>query len=164
MARELENTVRPGRPQAPGPKHFLAGIRQHRNNLRESPLIVRVLAMLGLRESGMLCPEQRLPRRVAPALSILVLITFGMPPAEGHDAPKGWAYPFACCSGYDCREVPKKAIGEGPKGYVIEGTGEVVPYKDVRLHDSPDGEYHWCSVDGADNTRTICLFVPPKSY
>lgn len=22
-----------------------------------------------------------------------------------HDAPKGWSYPFSCCSGFDCRPV-----------------------------------------------------------
>jgi hypothetical protein len=90
--------------------------------------------------------------------------------AAAHDAkptaarPQGWSYPFACCSGYDCREVSSKAISERPEGYVIKGTGEVVTYSDARLKDSPDGEYHWCSVAGADDTRTICLFVPPRSY
>ena len=91
-------------------------------------------------------------------------------PAFAHDAlptaaqPKGWSYPFACCSGYDCRAVPQTAISERPEGYVIKGTGEVVGYRDTRLKDSPDGEYHWCSVAGANDGRTICLFAPPKSY
>ena len=91
-------------------------------------------------------------------------------PAAAHDAeptaakPQGWSYPFACCAGYDCREVSSKQISEKPEGYVIRGTGEVVAYSDGRLKDSPDGEYHWCSVAGADDTRTICLFVPPRSY
>lgn len=90
--------------------------------------------------------------------------------AAAHDAiptaakPKGWAYPFSCCSGYDCREVPEAAISERPEGYVIEGTGEIVAYQDQRLKDSPDGEFHWCSVAGANDGRTICLFVPPRSY
>ena len=57
----------------------------------------------------------------------------------------------------------RKAISERPEGYVIKGTGEVVAYSDKRLKNSPDGEYHWCSVSGADDTRTICLFVPPPS-
>jgi hypothetical protein len=85
-------------------------------------------------------------------------------PVSAHDAPTGWSYPFACCSGYDCREVSSKAISEKPEGYVIKGTGEVLTYSDARLKDSPDGEYHWCSVAGADDTRTICLFVPPHSF
>ena len=87
-----------------------------------------------------------------------------------HDAlptaaqPDGWKYPFSCCSGYDCRAVPQTAISEKPDGYVIENTGEVLGYQDARLKDSPDGEFHWCSVAGANNGRTICLFVPPRSF
>ena len=57
-----------------------------------------------------------------------------------------------------------QAISEKPEGYVIKGTGEIVAYSDARLKDSPDGEFHWCSVAGADDSRTICLFVPPHSY
>lgn len=85
-------------------------------------------------------------------------------PAFAHDAPKGWSYPFSCCSGYDCREVSGKSISERPQGYVIEGTGEVVSYTDARLKNSPDGEFHWCSVAGANDGKTICLFVPPRSF
>jgi hypothetical protein len=91
-------------------------------------------------------------------------------PSVAHDAkptaaaPQGWSYPFSCCSGYDCREVSSARISERPEGYVIQGTGEVVAYSDSRLKYSPDGEYHWCSVAGADDSRTICLFVPPRSY
>jgi hypothetical protein len=91
-------------------------------------------------------------------------------PALAHDAlptaaqPNGWTYPFSCCSGYDCREVSKKAISERPEGYVILGTGEVVAYTDARVKNSPDGEFHWCSVAGSNNGRTICLFVPPRGY
>lgn len=91
-------------------------------------------------------------------------------PAQAHDAmptaaqPNGWTYPFACCSGYDCREVSDKAISERPEGYVIKGTGEVVGYSDARIKQSPDGEYHWCSVAGSNEGRTICLFVPPRGF
>lgn len=112
----------------------------------------------------MQCSGNRPPRRVALAISTLVLIALSTPPTFSHDAPKGWSYPFACCSGLDCREVSKKAISERPQGYVIEGTGEVVGYRDARLRQSPDGAYHWCSVAGAEDSRTICLFVPPKSF
>lgn len=91
-------------------------------------------------------------------------------PAAAHEAmptaaqPNGWTYPFACCSGYDCREVSDKAISERPEGYVIKGTGEVVGYADARVRQSPDGEYHWCSVAGSNEGRTICLFVPPRGF
>lgn len=90
--------------------------------------------------------------------------------ARAHEAlptpaqPQGWSYPFACCSGYDCREVVEKAIGEQSQGYVIVRTGEVIPYSDSRIKNSPDGEYHWCSVAGAGDGHTICLFVPPRSF
>jgi hypothetical protein len=93
--------------------------------------------------------------------------------AEAHDAmptavaPKGWTYPYSCCSGYDCREVstgPTGIVRERPEGYVIAKTGEVIGYQDKRIKESPDGLYHWCSVAGADDGRTICLFAPPRSY
>ena len=57
-----------------------------------------------------------------------------------------------------------KAISEKPQGYVINITGEVVPYADKRVRVSPDGEFHWCSVAGEEKSRTLCLFVPPHSY
>lgn len=85
-------------------------------------------------------------------------------PARGHDAPTGWTYPFSCCSNYDCRAVPTRHVSERPEGYVINVTGEVVAYNDTRVRNSPDGEFHWCSVSGESNSRTICLFVPPRAY
>lgn len=103
------------------------------------------------------------------ALAMLMLLASTLLSAA-HDAkptaakPQGWSYPFQCCSGYDCREVSSRAISERPEGYVIAGTGEVVAYKDKRIKDSPDGEYHWCSVAGKNDSKTICLFVPPRSY
>jgi hypothetical protein len=102
--------------------------------------------------------------------SLGALIALAATPAGAHDAiptaakPQGWKYPFSCCSGFDCREVSSKQVSEKPEGYVITNTGEIVAYGDARLKDSPDGEYHWCSVAGADDSRTICLFVPPRSY
>jgi hypothetical protein len=84
--------------------------------------------------------------------------------ALAHSAPSGWTYPQYCCANHDCREVAHDAISERPQGYVIRMTGEVVPYRDGRLKNSPDGEYHWCSAGGADTGRTICLFVPPRGF
>lgn len=92
------------------------------------------------------------------------LLTLSASPVRAHDAPTGWSYPFACCSGYDCRAVSAKAISEKPEGYVINGTGEMVAMDDTRLRKSPDGDYHWCSVAGLDDSRTICLFVPPNAF
>lgn len=95
-------------------------------------------------------------------------------PAWPHDAiptaakPLGWSYPVSCCSGYDCREVSLGGAGsvilERPEGYVVAETGEVVPYTDTRVKESPDGRPHWCSVAGKADGRTICLFVPPRGF
>ena len=108
------------------------------------------------------------------AIFLVCLVTFWtlllVFKVEGHEAiptaakPQGWNYPFSCCSGIDCREVSDQAISERPEGYVIKGTGEVIAYSDIRIKDSPDGVFHWCSVAGADDSRTICLFVPPRGF
>ncbi|MCF3640931.1 hypothetical protein LXM94_13215 [Rhizobium sp. TRM95111] len=83
---------------------------------------------------------------------------------RAHDAPSGWSYPYSCCSDNDCRPVATKSISEKPGGYVVNVTGEVVPYTDTRVRVSPDGEFHWCSVAGKEKGRTICLFVPPRAF
>lgn len=87
--------------------------------------------------------------------------------AYPHDAmptaaqPKGWTYPYACCSGQDCREVPSASVKEMPDGYHLP-SGEIVPMTDGRIRPSPDGETHLCTVAGAEDGRMICLFLPPK--
>ena len=98
-------------------------------------------------------------------------IALPMSSAFAHDAkptaakPQGWSYPFACCANYDCRTTHSGEVLEKPNGYVIAGTGEVVPMTDKRVKDSPDGEFHWCAHQaGLDAGKTICLFVPPRSY
>ncbi len=102
-----------------------------------------------------------------------ILLAFGfvyLTAASAHDAvptkkmPLGWTYPWSCCSGMDCRQVPATAIGQTPEGYVIKATGEVIPYGSKKIKDSPDGEFHWCSKQGKDDGETICLFIPPPSY
>lgn len=85
-------------------------------------------------------------------------------PARAHDAKSGWMYPLDCCSDRDCREVAAELISERPEGYVIELNGEQIAHSDKRIRQSPDGVYHWCSARGRDDTRTICLFVPPNSF
>lgn len=106
---------------------------------------------------------------LAPVAGALGLLTCLATPLFAHDAlptsarPEGWSYPFSCCSGYDCRAVSARAISEKPEGFVVP-SGELVSYSDMRVKDSPDGEYHWCSVAGKNDGRTICLFVPPKSF
>jgi hypothetical protein len=82
--------------------------------------------------------------------------------AYPHQAPTGWSYPANCCSGIDCREVPDADIIEGARGYEIRKTHELIPMTDPKVKMSPDGRFHWCSVQGRDDGRTICLFVPGR--
>lgn len=82
--------------------------------------------------------------------------------ALAHDAPSGWSYDAACCFDRDCRPISSSAVKEGPDGYLITIDNETVPYTDTRIKDSPDGLFHWCTVDGRDDGRTICLYVPPR--
>ncbi len=104
------------------------------------------------------------PRGLAAVLILPFAISVAPSAGTAHEAKSGWSYPYACCSGRDCREVPASLISERPEGYVINTTGEVVAYSDQRIRTSPDGVYHWCSIAGDDDTRTICLFVPPRSF
>lgn len=90
---------------------------------------------------------------------------------RAHDAPSGWRYDFACCSGVDCREVGNAysehspiRVFERPEGYVISSTDEVIPYTSRKVRPSPDGLFHWCSVAGKDDSKTICLYVPSRAY
>lgn len=123
--------------------------------------------------------DERLRRRLWYALWVLAFGSYAaftwamVGPAWSHDAlptaakPNGWSYPFACCSGMDCREVragKDKTVVETDKGYVIKATGELIPFGDKRIKNSPDGEFHWCSHGGRDTGGTICLFVPPRSF
>ncbi|TIP13220.1 hypothetical protein [Mesorhizobium sp.] len=100
------------------------------------------------------------------AVAFIIFVMCGG--ARAHDAtptaakPQGWSYPFSCCSGYDCREVPHDWITESPDGYHIVITGEVIPMSDTKIKRSPDGRFHWCSVAGANDGKTICLFAPPR--
>ena len=102
-----------------------------------------------------------LPRTAAVFIAILPI---GIIPAAAHDAPSGWTYPLACCSDFDCREVADADVVEGPQGYVIKVTGEVIPMTSRKVRPSPDGVYHWCSVNGQQDGATICLFVPPRAF
>lgn len=84
--------------------------------------------------------------------------------AVAHEAKSGWMYPPDCCSNRDCRELPGEFVTEQKQGYAIKLNGEHLAYFDSRIRPSPDGVYHWCSAYGRDDTRTICLFVPPNSF
>ena len=96
---------------------------------------------------------------------ILLFVLWFSSVAFAHDAPTGWAYPFACCSHQDCRPAKPEEIRETKAGYLVISTGEVVGYKDTRIRDSPDDQYHLCQQNGDfDKGRVLCLFRPPQSF
>jgi hypothetical protein len=104
---------------------------------------------------------------VATVIELCIMGALWTVAASAHDAPTGWSYPAGCCAGSDCREVPDSAISEPSQAhqiYIIKATGEMIPPGDARIKPSPDGRFHWCSVNGRDDSRTICLFVPPKGF
>lgn len=73
-------------------------------------------------------------------------------------------YEYSCCHDKDCRPVPDGAITEGPNGYVVKATGEVIPYTDKRVRQSPDQNFHWCSVAGLPDSRTLCIYAPGRGF
>lgn len=89
-------------------------------------------------------------------------VVFAMPIIMGHTAIQGWDYPSTCCGGKDCREVvlPQK-VTVGKMGFTVP-SGEIIGYSDGRLRKSLDEFYHWCTLQGADDGSTLCLFVPPQ--
>ena len=93
--------------------------------------------------------------------------------ASAHDAPSGWSYSPSCCNTIDCRPVdgPFDKLGHHKvqvlaeaNGFRITTTNEFIPFNSPMIRESKDGEFHWCSRSGADNTATICLYVPPLGY
>jgi hypothetical protein len=98
------------------------------------------------------------------ALAGAAILSASIDLAYAHAAPSGWLYPNQCCSNRDCRPLHDADVREGPNGYVIGPTGEIVGYKDPRVKNSPDGEFHLCARPGKSPGKAICLFVPPRSF
>lgn len=115
------------------------------------------------------------------ALIGIILLRVG---ADAHEAPSGWAYPEACCSGQDCAPVRASAVREIGDGYHVElGPADHpiltrpmaydVVRGDDRIRQSPDGDYHACvsgavpdgfAMSGPPGHILHCLFVPPKLF
>lgn len=95
-------------------------------------------------------------------ISLVAIIVWSARPAGAHDAPTGWTYDYSCCSTADCREVQTKAVKEDSRGFTIVSTGELIPYGDTRIKRSKDEFFHWCSVAGLDDSRSLCLYVPDR--
>lgn len=106
------------------------------------------------------------------AMSAAVFLLLGLP-AQAHEAPSGWRYDEACCSGFDCAPVPDEAVREAPGGFsVVIQPGEhpmlrpghepmaiFVPHGDPRIRPSGDGQKHACISMGGG--YLYCLYLPP---
>lgn len=90
--------------------------------------------------------------------------------AAAHEAiptaaqPLGWAYDYSCCSLADCREVKASAVKVDSDGYTIVATGELLAYGDKRIRRSKDEFFHWCSVAGLADSKSLCLYVPDGTF
>ncbi len=83
--------------------------------------------------------------------------------AQAHDAPTGWSYDAICCHNRDCRPISSASVKEDSRGFTLP-TGETLAYKDTRIRESKDEQFHWCSVNGRDDGRTLCLYVPLRGF
>lgn len=79
--------------------------------------------------------------------------------AYPHQAPTGWTFDSRCCGNGDCYPVQTDAIKEGPDGYHIQSTGEVIPYQSTKVLPSPDGLPYRCSTAGSVMGVTYCIYV-----
>jgi hypothetical protein len=97
------------------------------------------------------------------AILLSALLSAGS--AFGHDSPMGWTYGFECCSSIDCRQLHDVDVTEGPEGYRIVRTGELIPYGDKRIKQSKDEFFHQCTPGGSiDADKSICLYVPNRGF
>lgn len=98
---------------------------------------------------------------------ITLLVILLATPSRSHE----W-YPWECCSGIDCHEVPASEVDLTAGGYRLKD-GVVIPYGEERF--SPDGKFHVCrrlagegkviypSEDGEGNPRKVCFWAPPMT-
>lgn len=91
---------------------------------------------------------------------IMVAASAWLSEAEAHQAPTGWTFDPRCCGNGDCYPVQDDAIRETPSGYLVEATGEVIPYQSTKVLPSPDGLPYRCSVQGNVTAHTYCLYLP----
>lgn len=111
-------------------------------------------------------PPRRTGKSIFAVISMSMIIPVLSSPgiARAHIAPSGWVYPVQCCSNQDCEPIHDARITEGPQGYVVQDSGEIIGYRDTRVKRSPDGEFHLCRAKRQPLSQTICLFVPPRSF
>lgn len=84
-------------------------------------------------------------------IALAMLVALGVTMAAAHSF-----YSLACCSNLDCG--PTTGVKWSEAGWVIEATGETVPFNDMRIKESPDVQFHTCLP--ASWKRVRCLYVP----
>lgn len=93
---------------------------------------------------------------------VVVGCAVALSPATAHQAPTGWQYDSACCSGVDCYQAPPLDVKETKYGYQLS-TGELIPYNDSRIKRSRDEYFHECKPGGdASQQHSFCLYVPEQ--
>ncbi|WP_332685422.1 hypothetical protein [Bosea sp. (in: a-proteobacteria)] len=108
--------------------------------------------------------------RVLASITIAVMLAAGARVTRAHQAPSGWEYPFACCSGADCARIDPGEVRLGKTGFVVTiapGRHPMwpterrellilqIPHDKARL--SPDGLWHLCINDAGE---LLCFFSP----
>lgn len=79
--------------------------------------------------------------------------------------PEGWAYGIECCSSKDCTRLPHGEISTVEGGYLVNSTGELIPYKSSKIKRSRDEFFHRCALGGDFSRKTsLCLYVPDMGF
>lgn len=97
-------------------------------------------------------------------VALFLFAMFAYTPAHAHDAPSGWSYGWECCHALDCDQVDNDTtIHATEAGWLIDETGETIPYADKRIKKSGDEHFHRCRMTSTDpHSKTRCLYVPPQ--
>jgi hypothetical protein len=123
-------------------------------------------------------PHHVLTTQLAPALGGLVvaagLLVAAATAARAYQAPSGWVYPIACCSGRDCTLIAPTRVRVTAQGYAVslmpgdhdfitDATGPrgyLVPFATAKP--SPDSDFHiYIRPATAEKPfELLCFFAP----
>lgn len=90
--------------------------------------------------------------------------------AYAHQAPTGWSYDPACCSGRDCAQIATSrvkptsdgwlvTVGPGDHPIIVDQQTYRIPYTDSKIRKSGDEFFHLC-IAPYDPTYVYCFYVP----
>lgn len=107
-------------------------------------------------------------------LAILALLLLAGA-ARAHQAPTGWQYDDACCSGRDCAEVAPPSVTPAGLEFLVVPGGHpaatlarrplriAVPHDDRRIRASGDDRWHLClTLDG--RAYVLCVYRPAAGF